>query len=108
MATYKALGQVAPAATTATTAYTVPASTQAIINRITVCNRSATADKFRIALRPDGASLANEHYFAYDVDIKGNETIVITLGMTLDSTDVVTVYSTNGTLTFNVSGVENP
>jgi len=47
---YKVLGQVAPAATTDTTLYTVPAATEAVISTIVVANRSATARTYDIAI----------------------------------------------------------
>ena len=42
--TYKVLGQSNPAATTATTLYTVPAATSAIASTITICNQSTSND----------------------------------------------------------------
>jgi hypothetical protein len=60
--TYKVLAQSAPSATTNTDVYTVGAGKQAIISTITICNRAATAATYRIALRPDGATIADEHY----------------------------------------------
>lgn len=48
---YKVLGQSAPAATTNTDAYTVPAATQTVVSTITVCNRAATGGTYRIAVR---------------------------------------------------------
>ena len=59
--TYKTLAQSAPSATTNTDVYAVGAGKQAIISTITVCNHSATAATYRIAIRPDGATLANQH-----------------------------------------------
>ena len=103
---YKILGQSAPAAATLTTAYTVGASTEGIVSTVTVCNRSATATTFRIAVRPAGASIANAHYVAYDQAIAGNETVVITLGFGLATTDVVSVYNTLATLSFTVGGMK--
>ncbi len=55
---YKVLGQSNPSATTATSLYTVPAATQAIVSTITVCNQAATAATYRIAVRIAGAALA--------------------------------------------------
>jgi len=40
---YKVLGQSNPAATTATTLYTVPAGTQAVVSTIAVCNQAAAS-----------------------------------------------------------------
>ena len=58
---YKVLGQSAPSATTATTLYTVPSTTSTVVSTITVANRDSTSATFRIAVRPAGAALANQH-----------------------------------------------
>jgi hypothetical protein len=104
--TYKVLGQVVPSATTATTAYTVPSSTQAVVSTIVVCNRAASAGTYRIAIRPDGASLATSHYVAYDIAIAANDSTALTLGITLGDTDVVTVYASSADMTFSLFGSE--
>lgn len=103
----KVLGQSNPSATTNTTLYTVPAATQTVVSTLTVCNRDAAATSFRVAVRPAGASISNEHYLYYDVAISGNDTFAATIGMTLGATDVVTVYATAATLSFNLFGQEN-
>jgi glucose-6-phosphate dehydrogenase assembly protein OpcA len=102
----KVLGQQNPSATTNTTLYTVPASTSTVVSTITVCNRSATSTSFRVAIRPAGAAISNEHYIYYDVAIAGNDTFAATLGITLATTDVITVYATLATLSFNLFGQE--
>jgi glucose-6-phosphate dehydrogenase assembly protein OpcA len=103
---YKVLGQSAPSATTATTLYTVPAATEAVASTVFVCNRGSSATTYRIAVRPAGATLANQHYLAYDATVGGNDAVAITVGMTLEATDVVTVYAGNGDLSFNLFGSE--
>ena len=51
--TYKVLGQSNPAATTLTTLYTVPASTQTVISTITVANQAATAATYPlVSIKP--------------------------------------------------------
>lgn len=108
MATYKVLGQSSPAATTNTDVYTVPGSTQSAVSTIAVCNRSASSVTYRLALRPAGAAIANQHYLAYDANLPANTTVNETIGVTLATTDVVTVYASSTSLTFQVFGVENP
>jgi hypothetical protein len=103
---YKILGQSAPAATTATNIYTVPSARSAIISTIVVCNRVATAATYRIALRPAGATLANLHYIAYDVTVGAGDSTTISLGLTLATTDVITVYASTANLSFTVTGSE--
>jgi len=104
--TLKVLGQSNPSAATLTTLYTVPAVTSTVCSTITVCNRSGTATTFRIAVRPAGASIADQHYLYYDVTLAGNDTFAATFGITLATTDVVSVYATLATLTFNLFGQE--
>jgi glucose-6-phosphate dehydrogenase assembly protein OpcA len=104
--TYKVLGQVAPGATTDTTLYTVPSATQAVISTIVVANRSSSATAYRIAIRPAGATLANEHYIAYDVTVDIADATTITIGITLNATDVITVYAASADLSFSLFGSE--
>jgi hypothetical protein len=103
----KVLGQSNPSATTLTTLYTVPALTDAVISTLIVSNRSTTATSFRIAVRPAGASISNEHYIYYDIAIGGNDTFCATLGITLATTDIVSVYTNDAILSFSIYGQEN-
>jgi hypothetical protein len=104
--TYKVLGQVAPSATTLTTLDTVPSATSAVVSTIAVCNRAATAATYRIAIRPAGAAISNEHYIAYDSTVAANDTTMLTIGITLAATDVISVYASSANLSFNAFGSE--
>jgi hypothetical protein len=103
----KVLGQSNPSATTATSLYTVPASKSAVISTLTICNQAATAATYRIAVRPAGDTLAAVHYIAYDVTVGASDTTALTLGITLATTDVVTVYASTATLSFHAYGDES-
>lgn len=104
--TYKVLGQIAPSAASATTAYTVPSATQAVISTITVCNQGNASTNVRIAVRPDGATLEAKHYIVYDVAVAALETIGFTFGVTADASDVITVQSSAANCSFNIFGTE--
>lgn len=104
--TYKVLGQVAPSATTATTLYTVGAGKSTVVSTIAVCNRAATAATYRVAIRPAGATLSNEHYIAYDSTVAANDSTMITIGVTLATTDVITVYASTANTSFSAFGSE--
>jgi hypothetical protein len=103
---YKVLGQIAPSATTATAIYTVPSATEAVVSSVTVCNRAATSGTFRLAVRPDGATLANQHYLVYDTSISPNDTVILTIGLTLDAADVLEAYASSADMTFHAYGSE--
>jgi hypothetical protein len=104
--TYKVLGQSNPSATTATTLYTVPAATSAVVSTINICNQAGTAGTFRLAIRPSGAALAAQHYLSYDTSIAANDTISMTIGVTLATTDVITVYASSASMSFSAFGSE--
>jgi hypothetical protein len=104
--TYKVLAQSAPSATTNTDVYTVGSGKQATVSTITVCNRAATAATYRIAVRVAGTTIANEDYIAYDASVPANDTIALTLGVTLGAADVVTVYASSANLSINLFGAE--
>jgi glucose-6-phosphate dehydrogenase assembly protein OpcA len=104
--TYKVLAQSNPTATTNTTLYTVPSLTSTVVSTITVCNQASTAGTYRVAVRPAGATLAAQHYVAYDVAIAANDTTALTLGITLATTDIVTIYASSSNMSFSAFGSE--
>lgn len=104
--TYKVLGQVIPSATTATTLYTVPSATQTVVSSISICNQASSSATFRIAVRVAGATLATSQYIAYDVTVGAADTTVLTLGLTLGATDIITIYASTATVSFAAFGSE--
>lgn len=104
--THKVLGQSNPSATTLTTLYTVPSATSAVCSTLVICNLASTATTYRVAVRPAGATAANQHYIAYDVSLLGADSIMLTLGLTLAATDVVSVYAGTANVSFNLYGCE--
>lgn len=103
--TYKNLGTSAPSATTNTDLYTVPSFTSAVASTLVICNRGATTN-IRVAVRPAGAALTNSHYILYDVILNANDSMFFTIGLTLATTDVVTIYSGTANVSFNLYGTE--
>lgn len=103
---YKVLGQSAPSATTDTTLYTVPSATEAVVSSLVVANRDSAAATFRIAIRPNGTAIANQHYIAFDVTVGGSDSTIITIGATMDATDVITVRASTANLSFTAFGSE--
>jgi hypothetical protein len=104
---YKTLGQVNPGATTLTTLYTVPASTSAVCSSVVICNQAAAAATFRVSVRVAGAADNAKQYLFYDVSLAGNSSTIATLGITLAATDVVSVYASTATMSFNLFGSEH-
>lgn len=105
---YKVLGQLAAAATTEEGLYAVPASSSAVVSTIVVANRGTTAATYRLAIKPTAATtLATNHYIAYDVTIAANDSVALTLGITLAASNAIRTYASNTNLTFSAFGSEN-
>ena len=104
--TYKVLGQVVSTAGVDTNVYTVPTSTTAIISSIVVLNRGTGGTTFKVAVRPNGATVENKHYIAYDTPIARNDTTVLSFGVTMDAADVLTINGADNNLSVSVFGTE--
>ncbi len=104
--TYKVLGQINPTANTLTTLYTVPAATQTVVSTIAVCNQSNVATAFSLAVQPAGAAIASKHYLNYQTLIPGNDTITLTIGLTLGNTDVISANVGSGNISIHAYGSE--
>lgn len=102
---YKVLGQSNPSATTLTTLYTTPSLTQAVCSTLSICNLGVSTT-YRIAVRPAGAAISNQHYLIYDAALSANDSIMLTLGISLATTDVVSVYAGTANVAFSLFGVE--
>lgn len=102
---FKILGQAALAATTLTDVYTVPGATSATISTISICNRS-TATSFRLSVAIAGAADTVAQYTHYDVALPANDTLLITAGYTLATTDKIRVYAASANVSVNIFGVE--
>lgn len=103
--TYKVLAQAAPSATTETTLYT--AAAPAVISTISVCNQAGTAGTYRIAVRPSAdASTTQKHWVVYGATVPANDSIMLTVGITLAASDVVRVYASSGDMSFSAFGSE--
>ena len=104
--TYKILGQLISIANTTSNIYSVPAATNTVISTITVCNQSANAATFKLAVRPTSEALASKHFINFDTPLPGNDTITLTLGFTLGATDVVVSNSSTSTISYSAFGSE--
>lgn len=104
--TYKVLGQINPAANTTSTIYTVPAATSVVISTVAICNLSSTATSFTLAVQPAAATLAAKHYLNYNTPLPPNDTITLTMGITMATTDILTGSSTSSQVSFSVFGSE--
>jgi hypothetical protein len=104
----KVLGQSAPGATTPTDLYTVPASKFTVSSSLFVCNRSNASATFRVSVAVGGGATGDKDYLFYDTALGAYETMTAMMGLTLATTDVVRVYASSASLSFNLMGEERP
>lgn len=97
------LGQSAPAATTYTTVYTVPATKLATVN-INVVNRGAVSGTVRIAIAATSTP-SNAEFIEYDTEILNNAVLERT-GFVVNAGELIVVYASNANFSFTVYGYE--
>ena len=107
--TYKQLGQLRPANTTAASLYSPAASTETIVKSIVVCNTSGTDATCRVFVDDDGTTYDETTALLWDVTVTANAaSLTIEVNITMnDSTGNLAVRTgTADALTFTAFGME--
>jgi hypothetical protein len=73
---------------------------------VSICNQANTATTFSLAVQPTGATLVKQHYINFNTPLPANDTITLTIGMTLGNTDVLSGNAASANVSFNVFGSE--
>lgn len=105
----KHLGQsVSAAAGAATTLYTVPAATDAVVSTISATETNGVATTIQICVSGAGTTgLAAARAIVWNLPIAANQTIALTLGITLQAGGVLVQGAGTANVTFNAFGQEN-
>jgi len=103
---YKVLGQSNPTANTVTTLYTVPAANSAVVSSIAICNQHTGNSTVSVAICVANAAVGISNYMVKDATIVSNDTIFLTLGVTLAATDTIRINSTTANIGFSAFGSE--
>lgn len=103
MATAYKYSQVQGTSSTGTyaTLYTTPSATQAVISSIVICNQSSSAVTIRIGLDATEGTPGSSEWLVYDASVAGNDTIALTLGVTMDASKYLRVSSSADTCSFS-------
>lgn len=102
MATAYKYAQVQGTASTGTysTLYETPSATEAVISSLVITNQSSSAVTVRIGLDTTAGTPGASEWLVYDAAIAGNDTVALTLGVTLDAAKFVRVSSSADTCNF--------
>jgi len=103
MATAYKYAQVQGTSSTGTyaTLYTTPASTEAVISSVVITNQSSSAVTIRICLDTTAGTPGSDEWLVYDASVAGNDTVALTLGITMDASKYLRVSSSADTCNFS-------
>jgi len=103
----KVLAQLLPVKNTLSDLYVVPAATSTAVSSIIICNQNGVVQiSFRVSIAVNGVSDDLSQYIYYDMPLATNDTFIATVGLTLNSGDVVRVYTNNSNVSFSLYGSE--
>lgn len=93
--------------TASTTAYTVPASTTAILKDLTVANLTGSSHTFTIDVVPSGGSVGNASKLFYTYSVAANAVFTARLSMVMATGDTFRCLAdANNSISVNLSGAE--
>jgi hypothetical protein len=104
--TYKSPAQLKPSANTLSTLYTVPTDTQTVTSNIHVCNIGTQSSTIRLAVQPDGNAISDQNYLFFGLTVAANDTVQLGDGITMDAGDIMSVWSSSGSVNFILSYAE--
>jgi len=83
------------------TLYTTPSATQAVISSIVICNQASSDVTVRIGLTTSAGTPTAAQFLVFDAVIAGNDTIALTLGVTMDASKFLRISSSANTCSFS-------
>ena len=107
--TYKRLGAINPSANTQTNVYVVPASTEAVISTIAVCNQDSTNVSYSLIVMPPGAFAspsAAANFVIRGAVVPAADSIILTIGLTANAGTVIAANTNNPNVSFSIFGSE--
>jgi hypothetical protein len=102
MATAYKYSQVQGTASTGTfaTLYETPAATEAVISSLVITNQSSSALTVRVGMDTAAGTPGASEFLVYDAAVAGNDTVALTLGITMPAANFIRVASSASTCNF--------
>lgn len=105
---YKVLGQTqgtAGVTTYATLGGAVPTSQSWLISTVSICNQAASAMTYRLAVCSTDTPATSE-FIVFGATVPANDTVTLTLGITMQADKRIRVSSSANTCSFAAFGTE--
>lgn len=106
---YKVLGQVATSTLGAATEGSLykPSGVSAVVSTIAICNQGGSSATYRIAVRMTGeGSTGNKNWIVYGATVAASDSVLLTIGATLENGADLRVYGSSATMSFTAFGSE--
>jgi hypothetical protein len=87
--------------TTYGTLYNTASATTAVISTIAICNTASAAAAYRIGIMSSAGTPAAANWLVYDANVQANDTVFLTVGLSLGNSQFIRVSSTANTVTFS-------
>jgi len=100
---YEVLGQVQGTAGVTTYSQLYIASSPTVVSTITICNQAATAMTYRLAVTNTTTPATNE-FIVFGSTVPANDTVTLTLGLTLETNKRIMISSSANTTSFAAFG----
>lgn len=95
--------QVQGTASTGTyaTLYSTPSATEAVISSIVITNQASSSVTVRIGMDTTAGTPGASEWLVYDAVVAGNDTVALTLGVTMPASNFIRVSSSANTCNFS-------
>lgn len=95
--------QVQGTASTGTyaTLYSTPSATEAVISSIVITNQASSSVTVRIGMDTTAGTPGASEWLVYDAVVAGNDTVALTLGVTMPASNYIRVSSSANTCNFS-------
>jgi hypothetical protein len=102
MATAYKYAQVQGTASTGTyaTLYESPSATEAVISSLVITNQASSDVTVRIGMDATAGTPGDSEWLVYDAVVAGNDTVALTLGVTMPAANFIRVSSSANTCNF--------
>jgi len=87
--------------TTYTTLYNTSASATGVVSTIAICNTASATATYRIGVMGSAGTPAAANWLVFDSVVAGNDTIFLTVGLSLGNSQFIRVSSSANTVTFS-------
>ena len=103
MPTVYKYSQVQGTASTGTysTLYTTPSATEAVISSLVITNQASSSVTVRIGMDDTAGTPGASEFLVYDAVVAGNDTVALTLGVTMPASKFIRISSSANTCNFS-------